>query len=210
VVEEVHEHFSTAEQQRDADFLGMWTFLATEAMLFGGLFMGITVYRIIHPEVVQEASHHLNMWLGGLNTAVLLTSSLTMALAVAAARDGRRGAVVFDLLLTAGLGVAFLGIKGLEYFLEYQEGLMPGVGPVFPMELPGAQLFFNTYFVATGLHAIHLTLGVMVVGMVMLGAGLGRLRLPDNHLTVEMVGLYWHFVDVVWVFLFPVLYLIGR
>lgn len=200
--------YSDARQQHEAARMGMWIFLATELMLFGGLFMGIVVYRVLYSEAVAEASSHLDMWLGGLNTAVLLTSSLTMAFAVACAREGRAGPCTRNLLLTAALGTLFLGIKGYEYWKEYHEGLMPGIGPPFPIETPPAELFFNLYFAATGLHALHLTCGIgAVLGFSWL-VGRRRLRLPARESYVEGLGLYWHLVDVIWVFLYPVLYLV--
>ena len=210
MAEQVEEQFADLGQQHEADRMGMWAFLATEVMLFGGLFMTILVYRVLFPDVVKEAAGHLNMWLGGLNTAVLLTSSLTMALAVHAARHGRRRRVLQMLAATAGLGTAFLGIKLYEYYREYHEGLMPAAGPPFPIAADGAELYFNVYFAATGLHALHLTLGILTVCVIAGGFARRRLRAPDSHMTVELTGMYWHLVDVVWVFLYPVLYLVGR
>jgi cytochrome c oxidase subunit III len=209
MAEIVAEQFATPEQQRETAFLGMWTFLATELMLFGGLFFGIAVYRLLYREAMREASAHLYKSLGGINTAVLLTSSLTMALAVGAARQGRRRDATIDLAITAALGLVFVGIKGTEYYLEYREGLMPGVGPPFPLHAPGAELFFNAYFFATGLHAVHLLIGVTIVGIVTARIAWGDLLLPGRQIVVEITGLYWHFVDIAWVFLYPAFYLIG-
>jgi cytochrome c oxidase subunit 3 len=202
------EPYRDSRQQQEAARLGMWLFLITEVMLFGGLFMGILVYRVLHGSAFAEASSHLDLWLGGLNTAVLLTSSLMMALAVHAAREGERQACIRWLLLTALLGLVFLGIKGYEYWKEYHEGLMPGVGPDFPMPGFEAQLFFNLYFASTGLHALHLTLGIGTVALFAGSVAGGWLRLPCKQSYVEGLGLYWHLVDVIWVFLYPVLYLI--
>lgn len=202
------EPYRDARQQQEAARLGMWLFLITEVMLFGGLFTGILIYRVLHGPAFAEASSHLDLWLGGLNTAVLLTSSLMMALAVHVAREGGPRACVRWLLLTAFLSAVFLGIKGYEYWKEYHEGLMPGVGPDFP--LPGfeTQLFFNLYFASTGLHALHLTLGIATV-IVFSGLIAWRhLPLPGKQTYVEGLGLYWHLVDVIWVLLYPVLYLI--
>jgi cytochrome c oxidase subunit III len=209
MAEIVAEQFATPEQQRETAFLGMWTFLATELMLFGGLFFGIAVYRLLYREAMREASAHLYKSLGGINTAVLLTSSLTMVLAVGAARQGRRRDATIDLAITAALGLVFVGIKGTEYYLEYREGLMPGVGPPFPLHAPGAELFFNAYFFATGLHAVHLLIGVTIVGIVTARIAWGDLLLPGRQIVVEITGLYWHFVDIAWVFLYPAFYLIG-
>lgn len=200
--------FADLRQQRDASALGMWLFLATEVMLFGGLFVAIAVYRVLYPEATSAASGHLDVRLGGLNTAILLTSSLAMGCAVVAARAGRRRSTIMLLAATAALGTVFVAIKGWEWWLEYEKGLMPGVGPAFPLEPREAELFFNTYFAATGLHALHLAIGI---GVVVATAGLLRfkpgMQLPARSVVVEMVGRYWHLVDVVWVFLFPVLYL---
>lgn len=205
----VAEQFSRPEQQRQAALLGMWTFLASETLLFGGLFFGILVYRVLYPDGAREASAHLYKTIGAVNTAVLLTSSLVVALAVLAARDGRRRAVVANLATAAGLGVAFLAIKGFEYVLDFREGLMPGVGDKpFPLTTPGSELFINAYFFATGIHALHVLIGVGVLAVLTRGVTAG-LPLPGRQIVVEISGLYWHFVDIVWIFLYPVLYLVG-
>jgi cytochrome c oxidase subunit 3 len=187
--------------------MGLWLFVATELMLFSGLFLGLAVYRVVYPAAAEEASDHLHLWIGGANTAVLLTSSLAMALAVVAARAGRPRPATLWLLATAALGLLFLALKGYEYRSEYSEGLMPGVGPAFPLEGP-AELFFNLYFVATGLHAAHLTIGILAVALFAWRTRSRRLPLPEHATQIEGLGIYWHFVDVVWVFLYPVLYLI--
>jgi cytochrome c oxidase subunit 3 len=202
------EQFESKDQQREAAQLGMWVFLGSEIMLFGGVFLGIFVYRLNYTEPLQKATHHLHLWLGGTNTAVLLTSSLTMALAVTAARAGRRGATIRWLLLTALLGVGFLCIKGYEYSKEYYEGLMPGIGPAFPLQPPETQLFYNLYFAATGLHALHLSCAVLAATVFIWLIGSRRVHLPGQEARVETLSLYWHLVDVVWVFLFSSLYLI--
>jgi cytochrome c oxidase subunit III len=202
------EPYEEAAQQHEAAQLGMWVFLATEIMLFGGIFMGVLVFRVAYGDVARTASGHLHLWVGGLNTAVLLTSSLTMVLAVAAAREGRVARTAWWLLGTAALGLAFLGIKGYEYRSEYAEGLMPGVGPSFPLEPGPAELFFNLYFAATGLHALHLICGIAAVLVFAWAVGLRSLRLPARSTPVEGLGMYWHLVDIVWVFLYPVLYLV--
>lgn len=202
------EQFAAPEQQREAAFLGMWAFLATEIMLFGGLFFGIAVYRWLHAEAVSEASQHLYKTIGGINTAVLLASSLAVALAVLSAREGDRSRAIRNLLVGAGLGLAFLGIKGYEYYLDYKEGLMPGLGPKpFPLP-PDSELFINAYFFSTGIHALHVLIGVGVLAVLARRLATG-LPLPARHIEIEIGGLYWHFVDIVWIFLFPVLYLVG-
>lgn len=172
--------------------LGMWLFLATETMMFGALFLALAVCRWRVAEAWKEASAHLHLWMGTANTAVLLTSSLAVAFAA------QKGRARWWFAVAALLGLAFLGIKGTEYVLEYRDGLMPGVGPAFQLS-PGARLFFDLYFVATGLHAVHLGVGVGLLAFLILrDAEAGA---------VEAAGLYWHFVDIVWVFLFPIFYL---
>lgn len=207
---ELAEQFVDPDQQSLADRLGMWLFLGTEIMLFGGLFMAIAVTRVIHAEAVKEASSHLYLWLGGANTAVLLTSSLSMAIAVTAARSGARRLVLGALVATVALGAAFLAIKATEYGLEYSEGLVPHIGPPSPLVHPAATLFLNLYFVGTGLHAIHLAIGIAITGGVAIRIARRSLDVRRRHVVLEMTGLYWHLIDVVWVFLFPALYLIGR
>jgi cytochrome c oxidase subunit 3 len=200
--------FDDAEQQRETASLGMWLFLATEFMFFGGLILAYIAYRYLYGQAFAEASTHLDKLLGGVNTAVLLTSSLSMALAVHAAQSGSRGATAAFLLLTAALGVVFLGIKGYEWYSEYQEGLAPAFNFTFAGERAAqVQLFFILYFWMTGLHAVHMTIGIGVV--LVLAALAWRRRYSATYYTpVELSGLYWHFVDIVWVFLFPLLYLI--
>lgn len=201
------EPFGAAAQKRRADTLGMYVFLASELMLFGALIAGLLVYRLLHPGAAAEAAQHLKLWLGTANTAVLLTSSLLVALAVIAAKQGRRRAVALYFLAAGVLGIAFLVIKGSEYRLEYLDGVMPGIGPPSPLGERPATLFISLYFVSTALHALHVTVGVALLGGTALGALGHRLKLPERATTVELVGLYWHLVDVIWLFLFPLLYL---
>ncbi|MCB9785377.1 MAG: cytochrome c oxidase subunit 3 [Deltaproteobacteria bacterium] len=203
--------FETVIQQKVAASLGMWTFLATEILIFGGLFTAYLVFRVAQPETFATMSRHMDLVMGTLNTGVLLTSSLTMALAVRAAHasDRSRAAAAW-LMVTAALGAGFLVIKGLEWHHEYGEHLVPLLGLDFdPHGAPygEAHLFMSLYFLMTGLHAIHLALGCLLV----LGLALLRLRRSDraSATVVEMSGLYWHLVDIVWVFLFPLLYLVG-
>lgn len=187
----------------------MWVFLATEIMFFGGLFAAYTVYRVMHPAAFEAASHHLDITLGALNTAVLLTSSLTMALAVHCAQIGKRRNTVAFLMITMFLGAAFLGIKGTEYYQKYLDHLVPGPSFSFPGPHPReAEMFFYLYFAMTGLHAIHMIAGLGVMSVMVIQTARGRFT-PAYYTPLEIAGLYWHFVDIIWIFLFPLLYLIG-
>ncbi len=204
-------HFDNLEQQFEASALGMWVFLVTEILFFGGLFLAYLVYRLAYPQAFAEASHELDVVLGGVNTAVLIGSSLTMAMAVWSAQLGRRSGQLLFLGLTMALGLAFLGIKAVEYTHKFEHGLVPG--PYFRFEGahdPGhSQLFFSLYFVMTGLHAVHMIVGIGVMAVLFVMAFKGRFT-RAYHTPVEVSGLYWHFVDIVWIFLFPLLYLIDR
>jgi cytochrome c oxidase subunit III len=205
----VAHQFDDPAQQRETSTLGMWVFLATEVMFFGGLFLAYTVYRALHVEAFELASRRLDIGLGGFNTAVLLTSSLTMALAVHSAQAGKRRRIVVFLALTIMLGVAFLGIKGFEYHEKFVDHLVPGPAFSFPLaQAREAEMFFYLYFAMTGLHALHMIAGVGVVGVIAIKAGRGQFT-PAYYTPLEMAGLYWHFVDIVWIFLFPLLYLVG-
>lgn len=194
--------FAWRGQQREADFLGMYLFLASELMLFGGIVALLFADRFRHPGAAEEAAARLKLWIGAANTAILLTSSLFVALAVVAARAGKSRAVTGWFVAAAVLGLGFLGLKGFEYAQDFAEGVRPVLGRA----VPGA-LFINLYFVATVLHAIHLTVGLCLLSWAAVRVGRGKVRLPGQSIVVEMTGLYWHFVDVVWVFLFPFLYL---
>jgi cytochrome c oxidase subunit III len=197
-------------QQHAADSLGMWAFLLTEIMFFGGLFLGYTVYRSAYPQAFAEASHHLDIWLGSINTAVLITSSLSMALAVHSAQTNERRGLIRFLLLTVLLGLVFLGIKGTEYLHKFEEHLIPGANFAYPgPHAHQVQLFFSFYFGMTGLHAFHMIVGIGLLAALAWQAGRGRFS-SDYYAPVELIGLYWHFVDIVWIFLFPLLYLLGR
>ena len=214
-------HFDSLEQQRDASTLGMWAFVAQEAMFFGGLFTAYLVYRFLWPDAFHLGSHALDIKLGGINTAVLITSSLTMAMAVWAAQTGRRKQLTAWLTLTLVLGLAFLGVKYFEYAAKgvfgvnapgFHHHLVPGHG--FSMPEAGAeeahvQLFFCLYFAMTGMHALHMIIGAGILLVYIPRAWRGTFT-PEYAHPVELFGLYWHFVDIVWIFLFPLLYLLGR
>lgn len=194
----------------ELNVLGMWLFLATEIMFFGGLFTGYIVYRFLYPEAFAEAGRRLDLVLGTANTFILLTSSLTMALAVNSIQRDRRRALIFFLLATMALGSAFLALKGTEYLHVIEEGLFPG-GP-FLWTGPGVQqarMFFSLYFTMTGLHAIHMVLGILWLGLMVFLAWRKKFT-PHRYDLIELTGLFWHFVDIVWIFLFPLLYLIDR
>lgn len=203
-------HFEDLEQQHEASSLGMWLFLATEVMFFGGVFAAYTIYRGMYLPGFEVGSHHLSIKLGALNTIVLLCSSLTMALAVRAASLGKRRHLVTFLVLTLLLGLAFVGVKLVfEWYHDYEVGLAPGLNWTYDgLHARSAQLFFVFYFTLTGIHALHMVIGVGVLSVLIAMAAKGRFT-PENSNAVEMAGLYWHFVDIIWIFLFPLLYLIG-
>jgi cytochrome c oxidase subunit III len=206
-------HFDSLEQQKESATLGMWTFLLTEIMFFGGLFLLYTVYRFLYPEPFATASRALDIPLGFINTLILIGSSLTMALGVHTAALGKRRATAGWLLATVVLGTVFLGVKVVEYSHKFEHHLVPG--PHFAPEadqIPvvqqkGAEIYFSLYFAMTGLHAIHMILGIPVLLVLALLAHRGWFS-RAYYTPVEMFGLYWHFVDIVWIFLFPLLYLI--
>lgn len=203
-------HFDDREQQFQASHIGMWLFLATEIMFFGGMFIGYTVYREAYSDVFAAASNHLNVWLGSINTGVLICSSLSMALAVHSAQAGRRKQIILFLSLTLVLGALFLGIKFTEYYHKFEEHLIPGLNFAFESGNRGqAEIFFSFYFAMTGLHAVHMAIGMGLLIHLAIQAGRDRFS-PLYYTPVEMTGLYWHFVDIVWIFLFPLLYLVGR
>jgi cytochrome c oxidase subunit III len=211
--------FDDLEQQHEAGSLGMWVFLATEIMFFGGLFASYTIYRSLYLPAFEAGSRLLDVRLGATNTAVLIASSLTMALSVHAAQTDRPKALIAFLLLTILLGSVFLGIKYVEYFHKFEDHLLPGIN--FAPEgqtllrlsrwhapLPQIELFFCFYFFMTGMHALHMIIGVGILTVLVLKARRGRFS-AEHHAPVEISGLYWHFVDIIWIFLFPLLYLIG-
>ena len=203
-------HFQDLEHQKETASLGMWIFLITEILFFGGMFACYVVYRTAYPDAWHAGSATLDVRLGAINTAVLIASSLTMALAVHAAQIGRKTPLVVFLVLTIALGGIFLGIKAVEYHHKWQDNLIPG--PAFDFHGHGGgsvQLFFALYFALTGMHALHMVIGIGLLSNLVRQSLAGRFDAAYNT-PVEMVGLYWHFVDIVWIFLFPLLYLLGR
>jgi cytochrome c oxidase subunit III len=217
-------HFVDLRQQREAVTLGMWVFIAQEVLFFGGLFAAYAIYRHLYPQAFSAGSHHLSWKIGFANTLVLIGSSFTMALGVHAAALGRSRRVVGFLLATILLGAVFLGVKYFEYGEKIRPCLGDGshAGCLVPGErfdgdaihLEGAeaghaQIYFSLYFAMTGLHALHMIVGIPIILTIAWLAGRGRFS-PAYHTPVEIVGLYWHFVDIVWIFLFPLLYLIGK
>ncbi|NKB25752.1 MAG: cytochrome c oxidase subunit 3 family protein [Kiritimatiellae bacterium] len=230
----LHHHFHSLEQQRQASSLGMWVFIAQEIMFFGGLFCGYVVYRNMYPEAFAVASHQLSIGWGGFNTVVLIFSSLTVALAVRSAQLGKKNQIIGWLVATILLGVIFLGVKCIEYSAKWEHHLVPGIHfnyePHYtddalhestgsehgtdhhpaPAVYPGhVQIFFAFYFAMTGMHALHMIIGIGLMIWIIWLATKDRFA-PEYYAPVELFGLYWHFVDVIWIFLFPLLYLIGR
>jgi len=206
----VAHQFETAEQQHESSTVGMWVFLAQEVMFLGAVFVAYFVYRSNYVAEFAAAAHHLSIPLATANTFVLLTSSLTVALSIHSVQTGNRRALVAFLIATWIFGAAFLVIKGTEYYVDYQEHLVPLTGFQFMFEGadPGkAKLFFDFYFALTGLHAIHMIIGLGVMAVMVVLAWRGKFS-PEYYTPIENSGLYWHFVDVVWVFLFPILYLL--
>jgi cytochrome c oxidase subunit 3 len=202
--------FDDLAQQKEATTLGMWVFLVTEVLFFGGLFLAYLVYRSWYPVDFAVASHELDIVLGTINTVVLITSSLTMALGVHAAQTGERSKLLAFLVITMILGATFLVIKGFEYQHKFVEHHVPGPSFQFEAEyFRHAQVFFSLYFVMTGLHAIHMIIGLGIMSWMVWWTMNGTIT-AEYASPIEISGLYWHFVDIVWIFLFPLLYLIGR
>ncbi|HMZ78197.1 MAG TPA: cytochrome c oxidase subunit 3 [Acidobacteriota bacterium] len=206
-------HFADAEQQHESATLGMWSFLATEVLLFGGLFLAYSLFRYYHHDTFVIGSYELGIKLGLTNTIVLICSSLTMALAVHAAQEGHKGKLMGFLVLTMILGAAFMGIKAIEYTEHYHHNKVPGLNFVYN-SLPNGgvdatePVFHFLYFCMTGIHALHMVVGMGLLATILYMSWKDTFS-PEYSTPVEMAGLYWHFVDIVWVFLFPLLYLTG-
>ena len=202
-------HFDSYEQQKETSFLGMWLFLVQEVMFFGGLFVTYVYYRSQYSHAFNLGSRELNVLLGTVNTGVLLLSSFTMVVAVMGAKHGSRRRLLAGLAGTIGFGLVFLGIKYVEYSAKWEHQLVPGLNFHWHGEtLKGIEIFFSLYFGMTGMHALHMVVGIAIMCFMLRPAARGKWT-PQNHNFVEGFGLYWHFVDIVWIFLFPFLYLIG-
>jgi cytochrome c oxidase subunit III len=204
-------HFDDSAQQLESSTLGMWVFLLTEIMFFGGMFGGYTVYRNMYPEAFASTSQFMNLAIGSINTGVLICSSFTMVLAVRAAQLGKKKAIITFLVLTLILGCVFLGLKYVEYYQKWEDHHIPGPGFQYsePQFFHQAQILFFLYFAMTGLHALHMIVGAGLLTTLIVMTARNRFS-AQWYTPVEMIGLYWHFVDIVWIFLFPLLYLIGH
>jgi cytochrome c oxidase subunit III len=216
------EQFDTIEQQKDASQFGMWVFLITEIMFFGGLFAAYLIYRNLYNPAFVIASSSIDITLGAINTAVLICSSLTMAMAVHSAALGARKLLIFFLVFTLILGGVFLGIKGVEYHQKWVEHHVPGANFDFNYEraekgeklappdvASQTSIFFSLYFAMTGMHALHMIIGAGILIALIWKAHRGAYP-PQHYTMIENFGLYWHFVDIIWIFLFPLLYLVSR
>jgi len=206
----VEVQFNDPVQQREAATLGMWLFLSTEIMFFGVLFASYTICRVLYPEGFAEASRHTDMLFGTIETAVLLTSSSLVALALRSIKLDQRRAATWLLLGTAALGVTFLVMHGFEYYNEYTEHLIPGIN----FDQPGPhsraiELFFCLYYFITGFHSVHVIIGVVLISTLAIRVAHGTFG-PKNYTTLELTALYWHLVDIVWIFVYPIIYLVGR
>ncbi len=216
----VAHHFEDYEQQTESAMLGMWLFLAQEIMFFGGLFAAYMVYRLKYPDAWATGSEQLNIWMGGFNTVVLLLSSVTMASSVWCAQKGKNRELIWGLIVTLVLGLVFLFVKYFEYKAKFEHHLVPGThfffdaahatGSVVGSPTQGQlQLFFCLYFIMTGMHALHMIIGAGILIWLIVLAMRGYFH-PQRYMKIELFGFYWHFVDIVWVFLFPLLYLLHR
>jgi cytochrome c oxidase subunit 3 len=213
-------HFADPQQQKNAASLGMWLFIVTEIMFFGGMFCAYLIYRLAHFNAFAAGSQQLNIWMGAINTAVLIVSSVTVVLAVKAAEMGKRKALTGYLVVTVLLGATFLVVKGFEYAEKFEKHHVPGPtfnftdkfddnGKQIPVNPKEAELFFSLYFAMTGMHALHMIIGCGLFSTLAVLAWKGHYT--TNYFTpIENAGLYWHLVDIIWIYLFPLLYLISR
>jgi cytochrome c oxidase subunit III len=194
-------------RQREGATFGIWVFLASEALFFGSLLLLYSIDRMSHPQAFIMAGRETDIWYGTINTAVLMTSSLTMAVAAQAAEVDMRRLAIWCLAATAAFGMIFLVLKGFEYAEDLRKNLWPG--PNFALKAPAAQLFFALYWILTGIHAVHLTIGLGLIGRLVVMGARRRIQLRENP-QVEVTALYWHLVDVIWIILYPLIYLMGR
>jgi cytochrome c oxidase subunit 3 len=200
-------HFGSAASREHAAHLGMWVFLGTEVLLFASLFAAYGVYRMAYPQVFIEARHHMEIALGTINTVILVTASILVAMSIWAVRRQRRQLAYLLLVGSVLLGLGFLGVKGVEYARHVHEGSMPGAWySLQTFKLPGAGMYFTLYFLLTGVHAIHVTIGVALLAVMALKVRSGQLS-AAYHTPLELSGMYWHLVDMIWLFLWPMLYL---
>ena len=202
-------HFSTMDQQVDSAKLGMWLFLLTEILLFGGVFVAYAVFRTWHLDTFINAHKALNVTMGGVNTMVLIVSSLTVALAIRDIQLGKRKSCMINLGITIALAFVFLVIKYFEYAHKFHEGQLPGKFYIFTgIEGINPHIFFSIYFLLIGIHAFHILVGISLLTWILIRTKNNHFS-PEYYVPVEVVGLYWHLVDLIWIFLFPLLYLIG-
>ena len=203
----LREPWQELSRQREGATFGIWVFLASEVLFFGALLLVYTIDRVSHPQAFIMAGRETDIWYGTINTAVLMTSSLTMAVAAQAAEADMRRLTLWCLAATVAFGMIFLVLKGFEYAEDFQKNLWPG--PNFALKLPATQLFFALYWTLTGIHAVHLTIGLGLIGRLIVMGGRRRIQLRENP-EVEVTALYWHLVDVIWIILYPLIYLVGR
>jgi len=202
-------HFAEMSQQTDAAKLGMWVFLVTEVLLFGGLFGFYTFYRAWYPDMFYEAHKTLDVTMGTINTFVLITSSLTMALSIRAMQLGKKKQTVWFLVATLLFAATFLVIKYFEYSHKFHLGMLPGKFYTYDgIDAVNPHIFFSVYFLMTGLHGIHVIIGMIIIAWVLVRTLRDDFS-PEYYNPIEITGLYWHLVDLIWIFLFPLLYLIG-
>jgi cytochrome c oxidase subunit III len=202
-------HFGDMEQQRESAKLGMWIFLLTEILLFGGLFTAYAIYRAWNPDMFYNAHKHLNIYLGSINTIVLISSSVTMALSIRSMQLNNKKRTMIFLVATLLMAAVFLVIKYFEYHHKFELGQLPGKYYTYTgIEGTNPHIFFSIYFMMTGLHGIHVIVGMGIISWMLLKTMKNTFS-PEYYTPLEMTGLYWHLVDMIWIFLFPLLYLVG-